>query len=318
VSDLALPVRRRRRLFVTLALSPLLCGLLVAALVTTAWLALGKPTPAAGATWMEVVKTGQAGYTGAPNQPFFLLVLGTGARSDNPADSPDDPGLSDAIHVIGVNPAQNTATILDIPRDTEGPGGNKINSYILSSGTENLRDAANAISTIAGVPLPFVIRANFPHFISMVDSIGGIDVDNPTPMDDDFSGAHFPAGPLHLDGNSALAFARDRHDFANGDLTRSSNQGLLLISALADLEKKQPTAGDTVNLIATLGQHVKLDGIGISDLFHMGRLALTINPATIKNVVLPVDPGPGSNLVVDPGAKDLLNDFADDGVLESH
>jgi LCP family protein required for cell wall assembly len=310
--------RRRRRLYATLVLAPVLCGMFAASTVTAAWLALGSPTPAAGAVWMQVVKTGQAGYTGAPGQPFFVLALGTGARSDNPADSPDDPGLSDAIHVIGVNPAQNTATILDIPRDTEGPGGAKINSYILSGGSENLRAAANAISTIVGVPLPYVIRVNFPHFVAMVNAIGGIDVDNPAPMDDDFSGAHFPAGPLHLDGDSALAFARDRHSFANGDLTRTSNQGLLIISALADLEKKAPSAGDTVRLVATLGQHVKLDGIGISDLFYMGRMAFTVNPATIKNVVLPVGAGPGSDLVVSSTAKDLLADFADDAVLENH
>jgi LCP family protein required for cell wall assembly len=268
---------------------------------------------------MQVTKTGQATDTGAPGQPFFVLALGTGARSDDPAQSPEDPGLSDAIHVIGVNPAMGTATIIDIPRDTEGPGGNKINSYIRTGGTENLRAAADAVSSIVGVPLPYVIRVNFPNFSAMVDAIGGIDVNNPAPMDDDFSGAHFPAGPLHLDGNSALAFARDRHSFSAGDLTRTSNQGLLIISALATLETKHPSAGDTVRLVATLGQHVKLDGIGLSDLFHLGQLALTINPATIRNVVLPVGgSGNGTNLVKTSDANGLLADFADDAALESH
>ena len=45
-----------------------------------------------------------------------------------------------------------------------------------------------------------------------------------------------------------------------------------------------------MRLIATLGRHVKLDGIGITDLFHVGRLALTFDAANIKNVVLPVGP----------------------------
>ena len=76
---------------------------------------LGSPVPADAAVWMQVVKTGQARANGGPDQPFFVLALGTGARSDNPAESPDDPGLADAIHVIGVNPALGSATILDIP-----------------------------------------------------------------------------------------------------------------------------------------------------------------------------------------------------------
>jgi polyisoprenyl-teichoic acid--peptidoglycan teichoic acid transferase len=309
----------RRGAVTTLLLAPVLCGLLVAGTVAAAWVALGSPTPAAGAVWFQVTKFGTAQDTGGPQQPFFALVLGTGARSDDPALSPDDPGLADAIHVIGVNPALKSATLIDIPRDTEGPGGSKLNSYIVNDPNGNeLRAEADAVSSVVGVPLNYVIRANFPHFQQLVDEIGGIDVNIPTAMDDDFSGAHFAPGPTHLNGEQALQFARDRHSFDNGDLTRTSNQGLLIVSALQTLQQKHPSAGETVHLIASLGRHVKLDGIGISDLFHMGQLALTFDPANIKNVVLPVADGSGSNLVKSADADSLLADFADDGVLQSH
>jgi len=307
-----------RRTLLTLMLAPVLCGALVAGLVSAAWLALGSPVPARAAVWMQIVKTGEARDSGAPDQPFFVLALGTGARSDNPADSPDDPGLSDAIHVIAVNPALGAATILDIPRDTEGPGGSKLNSYIVSSGSENLRAAANAVSSVVGVQLPMVIRVNFPHFQDMVDAIGGIDITIPTAMDDDFSGAHFSPGPTHLNGEQALAFSRDRHSFANGDLSRSNNQGLLILAALSTLRAKNPSAGDAVRLVALVGRHVKLDGVGISDLFHMGQLGLALDPTNIKNVTLPVGAAGGSNLAPTADAKSLLADFVDDGVLESH
>jgi LCP family protein required for cell wall assembly len=310
--------RSRRRAAFQLALAPVICGLLAAAFVTAAWVAVGEPVPAHAAVWMQVTATGQVRHTGAPNQPFFVLALGTGARSDNPADSPDDPGLSDAVHVIGVNPAAGAATILDIPRDTEGPGGAKINSYIVSGGSENLRAAAGAVSSITGIALPYVIRVNFPHFQQMVDGIGGIDINIPAPMDDDFSGAHFSPGPVHLTGGAALAFARDRHSFANGDLTRTNNQGLLILSALATLRARNPSAGDTIHLIALLGQHVKLDGVGIPDLFRVGQLTLGIDPANIKNVTLPVQNAGGSNLAPTADARGLLADFADDAVLQSH
>jgi hypothetical protein len=188
----------------------------------------------------------------------------------------------------------------------------------VNSPDNGLRAEADAVSSVVGVPLTYVIRVNFPHFQQMVDEIGGIDVNIPTAMDDDFSGAHFVAGPTHLNGEQALEFSRDRHSFDNGDLTRSSNQGLLILSALQTLQKRNPSAGDTVHLVATLGRHVKLDGIGIPDLFHMGQLALSFDAANIKNVVLPVGAGPGSNLVKSGDAAGVLADFADDGVLESH
>jgi LCP family protein required for cell wall assembly len=309
----------KRRAALTLLVAPVLCGLLAAGTIASAWVLLGSPTPAEGAVWFQVTKFGTANDTGGPQQPFFALVLGTGARSDDPAQSPDDPGLADAIHVIGVNPALRSATIIDIPRDTQGPGGGKLNSYIVNDPNGNgLRAEADAVSTVVGIQLNYVIRANFPHFQQMVDEIGGIDVNIPAPMDDDFSGAHFAPGPAHLNGEQALQFSRDRHSFSNGDLSRSSNQGLLIISALQTIQQKHPSAGDTVRLIATLGRHVKLDGLGISDLFHMGGLALTFDAANVKNVVLPVGAGPGSNLVKTADADSLLADFADDGVLQSH
>jgi LCP family protein required for cell wall assembly len=309
----------RRRALTFLLVGPLLCGLVLAGGITVAWMALGEPVPAQGAVWFQVTKLGSARNDGGPQQPFFALVLGTGARSDDPAQSPDDPGLADAIHVIGVNPALKSATILDIPRDTEGPGGAKLNSYIVDNPDGNdLRDEANAVQSVVGVPISWVIRANFPHFQQMVDEIGGIDLTVPTQMDDDYSGAHFAPGPTHLDGVHALQFARDRHSFANGDLTRTSDQGLLILSALQTLQAKHLSLVDTVHLVATLGRHTKLDGVGLSDLFHMGSLALTFDPANVKNVVLPVGPGPGSNLIKSPDANGLLADFADDGVLQSH
>ncbi len=88
-------------------------------------------------------------------------------------------------------------------------------------------------------------------------------------------------------------------------------------TSLQTIQQQHPSAGETVRLIATLGRHVKLDGIGIADLFHMGRLALSFDPANVKNVVLPVVDGGGSNLVKSASASALLADFADDGVLQA-
>ena len=99
------------------------------------------------------------------------------------------------------------------------------------------------MSSVVGVQLPMVVRVNFPHFQEMVDAIGGIDINIPAAMDDDFSGAHFSPGPTHLNGDAALAFSRDRHSFANGDLTRSNNQGLLILAALSTLRAKNPERG---------------------------------------------------------------------------
>ena len=111
-----------------------LCGLLVAGLLSAAWLALGSPTPARGATWFKVTQFGDAQYDGSPNEPFFFLALGNDGRTDA------DKGLGDAIHVVGVNPATHQATILNVPRDTTAPSGDKINAYHALQGLPGIAD----------------------------------------------------------------------------------------------------------------------------------------------------------------------------------
>src|SRR5205085_363031 len=112
-----------RRPLVRLFLAVPLCGMLIAGLLTAGWLVLGRPTPAKGATWFQVTRVGDSEYSGAPDQPFFFLALGNDGRNDT------DMGLGDAIHVIGVNPATHQATIINVPRDTTAPAGDKINAY---------------------------------------------------------------------------------------------------------------------------------------------------------------------------------------------
>ena len=71
-----------------------------------AWLALGSPTPGAcRGVDADREDAAKRATRALPTSRSSCSSLGTGARSDDPAESPDDPGLADAIHVIGVNPA---------------------------------------------------------------------------------------------------------------------------------------------------------------------------------------------------------------------
>ena len=72
----------------------------------------------------------------------------------------------------------------------------------------------------------------------MVNGVDGLVVDVPFAMNDEFSEAFFEPGIQRLDGQQALAFARNRHDLLAGDFGRSENQGLLMVSALAQFKKE--------------------------------------------------------------------------------
>ncbi len=286
--------------------SILATGALIAGLVTAAWLALGSPR-ADATTWLQVTKF-ESNYSGAPEEPFYFLALGNDGRTDA------DKGLGDAIHVIGVNPQLGQATMLNVPRDTTAPSGDKINAY---HSLEGLPGIVRELNQMMGIEISYAITTNFPGFIEMVDKLGGVTVNVPAPMDDpQGSGAFFPVpGPTQMAGEHALQFVRDRKSFTAGDIDRSHNQGTFILDMLAKLQAGDTSPAETLRQIAILGIHTKTEGLGLTELFRLGRLAMNIPPANVKNITIPVGGGSGTNLAVTPDAQALFADFADDAVV---
>ena len=314
VSDVAAgpKVKSRMRRRVKRVLLALAAGTTVFALgcagVFAAWLA-GMHVPiASGATYLRVEKIAPLAAAdragGEPKSPFFILLVGNDSR----------PGVGgargDALHVLGVNPAKHQATLLDIPRDTCW-NGDKINA----GNTHGPRAQANDVAGLVGVPISYVIDVDFAGFLGLVDGVGGVDVNVPTRMNDGFSGAVFNPGFQHLTGTQALAFSRDRHDFPNSDITRTHNQGLLILDAMRQLRAKMQNAPGEFKLLALLGRHAQLDGIGLKDLYRLGRLAFSLNPDQIQNITMPYTGG--GCLGLGASAQGLFADFRDDGVVES-
>jgi len=305
-------VTERRRTVLLTLVGPPLCGVLLACMVMAAWVGLGLPV-AKGETWFTVQKVpplaGASFTSGQPGGVQFFLVVGNDSRD------PNGVGLGDAIHVIGVNPQAKAASIIDIPRDTAVGGGGKVNSVLAQGG---LGQFTQTISNFVGVPIKFSMTTNFAGFTDMMDEFGGIDVNVQQPMHDENSGADFDPGPQKLNGPGALAFSRDRHSFAEGDIKRTENQGYLIITALQNLQQRAVGAGGVLNLLGNVGRHVQMENVSFQDLYRLGRLVLTIDPANIKNVVIPTGGGSGTNLTPGAGIDSLFADFRDDGILQSH
>jgi LCP family protein required for cell wall assembly len=268
-----------------------------------------------GERLFEVHRVDEARFPPAPGEPVFVLVVGHDAR-------PGEIGSrADALHLIGMNPGEGQATILNIPRDTwvsiPGWGRDKINAAHLRGGP---RLEAQAVGQLVGVEVPFVVSTGFEGFTAMVDELGGVELDVPVPMADANSGAYFDAGPNHLNGPAALAFARNR-GVSGGDFRRTEHQGLLIVAALAKLRAEQPDPVKTLQWLAVLLRHGRVDGASVMDLYRLGRLALSIDAANVRAVTMPGFLGSAANqsvVFVGAGADALFDDFRDDAVLQAH
>ena len=247
-------------------------------------------------------------------RPLFILSLGSDARPGQDITRQ----RSDSIHIIGIDLATNRATILGFPRDSwvniPGHGTNKINSA-MSAGGPDL--TIRTLENLTGIPIDFWALTSFRGVVNMVNHIGGLEVDVPYPMHDSFSHAHFSQGVHHMRGKAALAFARDRHDVPGGDLGRSRDQGILLMSALAKFHSsfaKDPATAFT--WIQAAWSQIKTN-LSVPTMLQLALAASQIPPSNVNNLVVPARGGSVGGLSVvfiQPSARAIYADMRADGV----
>lgn len=201
--------------------------------------------------------------TGAAASAQNILLLGTDSRGD--VESIDDAAgrRSDTIMVVHVPADRQSVTVMSIMRDSwvdiSGHGKAKVNAALSYGGVPL---AVQTVESLIGVPIDHVAIFDFTGFIGLTDAVGGVEIDNPIEFDSyHLRGTTFAQGRLHLDGAHALAFARERYAFVDGDYTRVRNQQAF-IAALLDKVLSTDTAldpGRVSSMIDAVAPYLKVD-----------------------------------------------------------
>jgi LCP family protein required for cell wall assembly len=143
---------------------------------------------------------------------------------------------TDTMMLVHISPAHSRVTVVSLPRDTwvnvPGHGMNKINAAYALGGPKLM---VQTVEQATGLTINNYAEVSFLAFVKIVDAIGGVSVCLPVPLHDPSSGLNLPAGRHHVDGITALKYARDRHSFPLEDLTRIQDQQSLLSTALTRL-----------------------------------------------------------------------------------
>ena len=192
--------------------------------------------------------------------PFTVFVAGNDTRSGILSIY----GRTDVDILLTVNPKTAQALIISIPRDTYLPnpaldyGADKL-THLGNDGIMNTIEALNALYRIN---VKYYAAVNFNTFKIVVDTIGGIDINNPY----DFQGIHryFNKGEIHLNGEDALDYVRERHTLSSGDFDRNEHQAIVLKAILQKLTSRMilEKAGDLLeNLSGTVATNIKPSSI---------------------------------------------------------
>lgn len=169
-------------------------------------------------------------------EPFYMLLLGTDGRPG------EGTYRTDSIILARVDAATQQVTLISIPRDTkvEYQGStmkiNAVFTYGQIDDGNGAEEMVEAVNELCGVEISEYAEINFQGMEKLIDAVGGIDLYIPegdAVEGDSHLDVDVPAGQQHLDGEHALAFARSRYLFADGDYTRMRHQRMVL-GALAD------------------------------------------------------------------------------------
>ncbi len=236
-----------------------------------------------------------------------ILLLGKGD------DAHDGIDLTDTMMVVSLDPTKTkSAVMLSIPRDlyllkTQNMGKGRINtmyrdykSTLIQSGKSHaeaskiaMQEVGQELGDALGIKIHKVALVDFIGFVQAVDAIGGVDID----VAQDLVDTQYPdtensyttftvlAGRQHLDGETALKYARSRHSTSDFDRSRRQQQ---ILKALADKVKTEhllTKPNHVIELLGILKDHIDTT-MTVREMVGLANLGLSIDPAHILSMQL--------------------------------
>lgn len=228
-----------------------------------------------------------------------ILMMGIDQRCEE-----SGPTHTDSMMVLTIDPVGLSAAVLSLPRDlwVEIPdfGVDRINQanyygeiYEYPGGGQAL--AVQTVETLLGVPIDYYVAVNFDAFVEVVDLIGGVDIDVPEAIDDPkypdrcygYDPFSIEASEQHLDGETALKYARTRATFG-GDVDRAARQQAVILAVrqkVLDLNSLPQLIAQAPQLWQTSQENVRTN-MTLDEAIQLALLAQDIPRDSIHTAVL--------------------------------
>ena len=272
------------------------------------------------------------------DEPLTFLLMGVDSETAGLKANAAFNG--DTLMLITFNPSTLTATMVSIPRDTYVPITCNNNKYakINSSAAYGTSCVIDTVSSFLDIDIDYYVKINFKGVVELVDAIGGVEVDVEAPTygankydglmceqnSDRLFGDHLVCiepGLQTLNGEQALAYARNRHMYIGGDLDRVRHQQQV-VEAIASKALQFSSISELQNILNAISSNVatNMDTNTILSGYNViknmvsnvisGEDLLNINKAYLETYSLPVYlPNTGSTTSAQGYYVDSLEDI---------
>lgn len=216
---------------------------------------------------------------------MILNILLVGLDEIESESESKQRGRSDSMMIISVDARHQKIKVISIMRDLWVPipnhGNSKLNAAYAHGGINLLTEV---IKSIFGLKIDRYIIADFKKFEDVINKLGGIELDlskeEVNYINIYSSSKHLRGhGKMHLDGNQALQFARDRND-PTADFKRTERQRTVISAIINKL--KSLNFGELISFASNALNSVKTN-------FTMPEILSLVHKYKIF-IKYPVDP----------------------------
>ena len=174
------------------------------------------------------------------SKPFNVLISGSDTRGGF-----DENGRSDVIMVATINPKTSTILLTSVPRDfyvttacdaADGCMQGALDK-ITHTGIHCTNTTKRTVEQLLGIEINYTFKVGFDTVTDLVDALGGVDVYVEPGYAVSTSTFSVHEGTNHLDGEHALAYARERYSYTEGDRQRTKNQQQVLMGIVNEATK---------------------------------------------------------------------------------
>ena len=203
--------------------------------------------------YVSIEKTDIVKVVDITKKPFNIYVAGGDAYG-----SIDNVTNTDVNMIITVDPVNRKVLLTSIPRDyyVNLPSfGDDAYDKLTHAGYYGIEESAKAIENLLDIDINYYVKVNFSTIEGVIDAIEGVDVYSDYSFKADIYPDYFTfkKGMNHLSGKQALAFARERHSFKDGDVQRVKNQQKVLTAIIKKITSSTTLVTNFSQILDSVG-----------------------------------------------------------------
>ena len=191
------------------------------------------------------------------NNVMTVYVSGIDTRTGSVTSNSN----SDVNILCFINKKTHQLLMINTPRDFYVPLSisNGVRDKLTHAGCYGIKCSVDTLNMLYNIDIDYYVKVNFTSFVTIIDMLGGVNVYSEYAFKTTNYGNYtYTKGYNYMNGDQALAFARERYSFGSGDRQRGKNQ-MAVIKAVVEKATSSAMLANYTSVLESVSSSVATD-----------------------------------------------------------